>query len=82
MNLFKPMLSAMPVHSMLALDMPARSLKDMIKTCRGFLWKGSNLRAWDKVCMTKDLSGLGIRNLRLLNIALHAKIVVVAAHGG
>ena len=29
--------------------------------------------AWDKVCTTKELGGLGIPNLQLINVALRAR---------
>lgn len=70
----------MLVHAMFILDIPAWSIKDMIKIFRGFLWKdrkdvhvGHCLVAWDKVCMPKDLGNLEIPNLRLINIALCAR---------
>ncbi|XP_071681641.1 uncharacterized protein [Lolium perenne] len=70
-------LSAIPVHTMMSLDIPSKVVEALHKICRAFLWKGRQevkgghcLVAWDKVTLPKDLGGLGILNLRLLNLAL------------
>ena len=38
--LVQSVLSAIPVHSMLAMGLPPKTMKAMIKICRGFLWCG------------------------------------------
>lgn len=38
--LVQSVLSAIPIHSMLALDLPPKTMITMIKICRGFLWAG------------------------------------------
>ena len=73
-------LCSIPIHSMLALDLPPKTLTALIKICRGFLWcgkqeaNGGNCAvAWDLVCMPKWAGGLDIPNLHGLNKALRAR---------
>jgi len=70
----------MPIFAMMSLDIPIEIITTIEKIIRGFLWKGRKdghvghfLVAWDRVCMPKELGGLGIPNLRLMNIALRAR---------
>jgi hypothetical protein len=70
-------LSAIPVHAMMYLDIPPKVVEALLKICRAFLWKGRCeisgghcLVAWDKVASPKPLGGLGILNLRLLNLVV------------
>ncbi|KAM0899838.1 hypothetical protein ACQ4PT_021037 [Festuca glaucescens] len=73
-------LSAIPVHAMMSLDIPLKVFEVLRKICRAFLWKGRQeingghcLVTWDKVASPKALGGLGIPNLRLLNLALRCR---------
>lgn len=72
-------LSEIPIHAMMALDIPLKTLAATIKICRGFLWcgkakaNGGNCTvAWDSVCAPKWTGGLGIPNLGWLNVAMQA----------
>jgi hypothetical protein len=65
---------------MMSLDVQIETLLAIEKILRGFLWKGRKdahgghcLVAWDRVCMPKELGGLGILNLRRMNIVLRAR---------
>lgn len=78
--LIKSTLSAMPIYAMFSLDIPAKVVGGIDKICRGFLWRGWKeargghcLVAWDRVCSSVEFGGLGLPNLRLLNIALRAR---------
>jgi hypothetical protein len=80
LELVRATLSAIPIFSMMSLDIPVKTLTAIEKIIRGFLWKGRKdvkgghrLVAWDKVCTPKEWGGLGIPNLRYLNIALRAR---------
>jgi hypothetical protein len=71
------MLCLIPFHAMMSLGIPPKVIEALLKICRAFLWKGRCeidgvhcLVAWDKVDSPKALGGLGIPNLRLLNLAL------------
>ncbi|KAM0865749.1 hypothetical protein ACQ4PT_043068 [Festuca glaucescens] len=73
-------LCAIPIHAMMSLDIPPKILDALRKICRAFLWKGRLevkgghcLVAWGKVASPKDLGGLGVPNLRLLNLALRCR---------
>lgn len=80
MLLIQSVLCAIPIHAMMALDIPVKTITDMEKICRGFLWcaqaqanGGQCIVAWDKVCSPKWAGGLGIPNLRWLNLAMQAR---------
>ncbi|KAM0921524.1 hypothetical protein ACQ4PT_006811 [Festuca glaucescens] len=75
-------LCAIPVHAMMSLDIPPKTLQALLKICRGFMWKarldvkgGHCLVAWDQVASPKEVGGLGLPNLRLLNLALYCRWV-------
>ena len=80
LTLVKSVLCAMPIHAMMALDLPLKTIAAMNKVCRGFLWcrrataNGGNCAvAWDSVCTPKWAGGLGLPNLRWLNVAMQAR---------
>ena len=80
LELVKTTLSAVSIFAMMSLDLPVKTLVAIEKVIRGFLWAGRKdahgghcLVAWERVCMPKQLGGLGILNLRLMNHALRAR---------
>ncbi|KAM0911172.1 hypothetical protein ACQ4PT_013675 [Festuca glaucescens] len=80
LELVHPTLSAMSIFSMMSLDIPIKTILAIEKIIRGFLWKGRKdvkgghcLVAWDKVCTPKEWGGLGIPNLRMMNVALRTR---------
>ncbi|KAM0837799.1 hypothetical protein ACQ4PT_061397 [Festuca glaucescens] len=80
LELVRATLSAMPIFAMMSLDLPVKTLLAIEKIIRGFLWKGRKdvkgghcLVAWNKVCAPKEWGGLGIPNLRMMNVALRAR---------
>ncbi|KAE8781754.1 putative serine/threonine-protein kinase [Hordeum vulgare] len=65
---------------MMALDLPQKTIMTLNKVCRGFLWcakdratGGQCLVSWEEVCTPKWAGGLGIPNLKWLNIAMQAR---------
>ncbi|KAK1681015.1 hypothetical protein QYE76_041863 [Lolium multiflorum] len=65
---------------MMSLDIPPKVLEALLKISRAFMWNGRRevkggqcLVAWDKVASPKLLGGLGIPNLKLLNLALRCR---------
>lgn len=78
--LVQSVLCAMPIHTMMALDVSPKVLASLTKICRGFLWachadagRGHCSVAWDVVCMPKWAGGLGLPNLRWLKISMCAR---------
>ena len=70
----------MPIHVMLAMELPAKIIKAINKILRGFLWcgkaeaNGGNCSvAWPVVCAPKWAGGLGIPDLKWMNIAMQAR---------
>ncbi|PNX59052.1 ribonuclease H, partial [Trifolium pratense] len=59
--------------------MPVKVWRQLVTIQRNFLWGGSSKRAkicwvkWDDICRPKNEVGLGIRDLRFVNISLLAK---------
>jgi hypothetical protein len=67
---------------LMSLDVPPKTLEAFAKICRAFLWKGRQqvngghcLVAWDEVTAPKSVGGggLGLPNLRLLNLVLRCR---------
>jgi hypothetical protein len=80
LELVRLTLAAIPIFALMSLDVQIETLLAIEKILRGFLWKdrrdahgGHCLVAWDRVCMPKEPGGLGIINLRKMNIALWAR---------
>lgn len=78
--LIQSVLCSIPIHTLMALELSAKTLLALEKICRGFLWcaqreanGGKCLVAWEQVCTPKWAGGLGIPNLRWLNHALQAR---------
>jgi hypothetical protein len=77
--LINAVLSAIPVFFLSFLKMPGRVWKELVKIQRNFLWRGLSKRSgicwvkWDDICKPKKEGGLGIRDLRLVNVSLLAK---------
>lgn len=73
-------LCSVPIHTMLALDLPMKTIADMNKILRGLLWcgkaeanGGNCFVACDDVCMPKWARGLAIPCLRWLNLAMQTR---------
>lgn len=70
-------MSAIPIHVLIAIIVPKWFVKAIDKMRRGFVWKGRPqvnggccLVSWDKVQRPLNLGGLGIPNLQLMGWAL------------
>jgi hypothetical protein len=79
-TLVQAVLSAMPVHLLIAINVPKWFIKAVDKIRRGFLWQGKEkanggccLVAWEKVLRPLDLGGLGIPNLEVMAWALQIR---------
>lgn len=73
-------LSAMPIHLLIAVNVPKWFTKAIDKIRRGFLWQGKDkanggccLVAWEKVMRPLELGGLGIPNLEVMAWALQIR---------
>jgi len=79
-TLVRCVLSAMPIHLLIAINVPIWFIKAVDKIRRGFLWQGKEkanggccLVAWEKVMRPLDLGGLGIPNLEVMAWALQVR---------
>ncbi|KAM0850524.1 hypothetical protein ACQ4PT_053027 [Festuca glaucescens] len=73
-------MTALVVYHLLALDVDPWFIKAVDKLRRGFFWAGKDdarggccMVAWHLVCQPKSLGGLGLHNLRWLNVALRTR---------
>jgi hypothetical protein len=78
--LIKSVLVARAVHNLLVNDPPAWLLEELNKWMRAFFWAGKKeihgsqcLVAWKSVCKPTRLGSLGIKNLKLLGLALRVR---------
>jgi hypothetical protein len=77
--LINAVLSAIPVFFLTYMKMPTKVWKEVVRIQRTFLWGGLSKKnktcwvKWDDICKPKKEAGLGIRDLRLVNLSLLAK---------
>lgn len=80
-TLVQSVLSAMPTYCLSFYKIPKKTIREIVKIQRNFLWGGSEDTyripwvSWDNICKTKEEGGLGIKNLGLFNKALLGKWV-------
>jgi len=80
--LINSVLDSQLVYIMSAAQIPPEVIKQIDKRSRSFLWAGNKdfsaakcLVAWPKVCTTKDLGGLGIRDFGTHNVCLLRNLI-------
>jgi hypothetical protein len=77
--LINAVLNSLPIFFLSYLKMPKKVWKELIKIQRVFLWAGLSRTTktcwvrWEVICRPKKEGGLGVRDLRLVNISLLAK---------
>jgi hypothetical protein len=77
--LINAVLNAIPTFYLSYLKLPKKVWKELVKIQRVFLWAGLSKHSktcwvkWDMICRPKKEGGLGVRDLRLVNISLLAK---------
>ncbi|GAU43075.1 hypothetical protein TSUD_194290 [Trifolium subterraneum] len=77
--LLKSVLNSIPIFYLSFLKMPVKVWKQIVRLQRNFLWGGAGQErkiawvSWDKICRPKNRGGLGIRDLRVVNLALLGK---------
>ncbi|XP_059068432.1 uncharacterized protein LOC131858952 [Cryptomeria japonica] len=84
--MLKTVVSAMPIFPMACFKLPGLVIKSMQQKMRKFLWNGNQeqdkilLMAWDKVCKPKGGGGAWLRDWRLINEAMGAKLEMGKRH--
>ncbi|KAJ9677832.1 hypothetical protein PVL29_022672 [Vitis rotundifolia] len=85
-TLIKSTLASMPLYQLSLFRMPKIVARRLEKLQRDFLWGGGSLErkahlvSWERVCVSKEKGGLGLRKLVFLNKALLGKWVWRFAH--
>ncbi|XP_026399338.1 uncharacterized protein LOC113295210 [Papaver somniferum] len=77
-TMIKHVLNSVPVYQMGTFKLPNNLINQLTAIERRFFWghksnRGSNPIAWHNVCTSKDIGGLGFRDLEKLNLALLTK---------
>jgi hypothetical protein len=78
--LLNAVLNAIPVFYLSYLKIPVQLWKKIRRLQREFLWGGRRGRKkiswikWDTVCLPKKEGGLGVRDIRAVNISLLSKV--------
>jgi hypothetical protein len=79
LTLIKTTLSTVPIYMSISLGLRPWLLREMRKLMTTFMWMGTNvvqrgkcLLAWDRVQRPMNLGGLGVLDLNLFGVALHA----------
>ncbi|XP_026450861.1 uncharacterized protein LOC113350986 [Papaver somniferum] len=78
-TMVKAVLNSIPTYKMSTFKMPKNLLRKLDTIQRRFWWgfksnRGSNLIAWQNMCLSKDLGGLAFIDLEMLNHALLTKL--------
>ncbi|KEH35783.1 hypothetical protein MTR_3g102690 [Medicago truncatula] len=77
--LLNPILSSIPIFHLSFFKLPATVWKKIVRIQREFLWGGAaggrKIRwvKWSVVCQPKEMGGLGVKDVRLMNLSLLAK---------
>jgi hypothetical protein len=77
--LLKSVLSALPIYFLSFFKVPPGIISSIESLFKNFLWGGSDEAKkihwvkWERVCKPKEEGGLGIKDLKLFNIALLGK---------
>ncbi|XP_061365687.1 uncharacterized protein LOC133308973 [Gastrolobium bilobum] len=79
-TLSKAVVSATPTYAKQVSHIPRSTCTEIEKHIRKFVWSSNNVQwrpalvAWDQVCLTKQLGGLGLRRMKDMNTAFLMKI--------
>lgn len=79
--MLKSVISAIPIFSMMCLRIPKKVVNVIGKRMRNCFWNGSQcqdkipLLAWDEICKSKEVEGVGLKDWNLMNEALREKLV-------
>lgn len=77
--LINSILTSIPLYFLSFYKTPKKIAHEIFSIQRNFFWSGSNdVRktcwiGWDKICLSKKGSGLGVKNIELFNISLLSK---------
>ncbi|MCH91212.1 RNA-directed DNA polymerase (Reverse transcriptase), partial [Trifolium medium] len=79
-QLVKSLIQSMTIYNISIYSWPTSILKSIKAWIRNFIWSGSIDQrklvtvAWKKICAPFDEGGLGLRSLRVLNVAANLKL--------
>jgi hypothetical protein len=77
--LINAVLNSLPIFYLSYMKMPVKVWREVVKIQRDFFWGGLSCKRklcwvkWEDICKPKKEGGLGVKNLRLMNLSLLAK---------
>ncbi|WOK97483.1 hypothetical protein Cni_G06191 [Canna indica] len=80
--LLNSVVSSIPIHALATTWINDAVVKDYVKLAREYFWKfgkkkhGLHLVRWKRISLSRHNGGLGIRDLKLVKISIHAKRIL------
>jgi hypothetical protein len=81
LTLIESVAAALPSYAMSTFLLPSSFCIELDRIFKNFWWgfpalkkKNLFLKAWDSLCMPKELGGLGLRKMKEVNLALITKL--------
>lgn len=78
-TLLNSVLTNLPIYQLSFYKIPVKMLKEIITIQRIFLWQGVVEKwgmawvIWESICKSRKLGGLGVKYIRIFNLALLSK---------
>ena len=78
-TLLKSVLTSIPIYFLSFYRVPQKVVDELVRIQRNFLWGGDQQQRkiawvkWETVCMSKEVGGLGVKDINSFNLSLLGK---------